>query len=90
MNELKNIELLEIVMRVDVPSSLKSRIDARIAEQVRESLPSQWLWLAAASVAILIAINTIAIRTEYRSVSSFEPTELITTGLGIQSSNQLY
>ncbi len=90
MNELKGIEVLRTVKRVEVPLRLKSNIDARIASQMSESLPSQWLWLAAASVVLLITINTLAIRTEYTGDNSNDPTESIATGLGIQTSNQLY
>lgn len=87
---MSEMNLLAAVKRVEVPSHLKQQIDDRISNAKVGALPDQWLWLAAASVAVLITVNTFVIRSEYVDSRSSGQTNVLTASMGIKTSNQLY
>ncbi|MCF8464226.1 MAG: hypothetical protein K9G41_05270 [Flavobacteriales bacterium] len=87
----KQIELLTTVDRVDVPPLLKTRIDARIRQVAEDSLSNGWVWSFAATVALLIVVNSMVfLRVTGESTSSESEVYTITQGMGINVSNQLY
>jgi hypothetical protein len=85
------IELLSKVGRVETPPFLKTRIDARIQQLAEDSISSGWVWSFAATVALLIVVNSmIFLGGTSDSTSSENGAYTITQGMGMNVSNQLY
>ena len=90
MEEMNELNLLAAVKRVEPPIHLKRQLDARVSKVEADSLPNTWIWMAAASVALLITVNTFMFRNEYFEGRSSQSTNEFTSAMGIQTSNQLY
>ncbi|MBP9151959.1 MAG: hypothetical protein KBF73_06720 [Flavobacteriales bacterium] len=87
----KQIELLSEVRRVDAAPFLKTRIDARILQMAEDSISSGWVWSFAATVALLIVVNSmIFLGGTDDSTSSESGAYTITQAMGMNVSNQLY
>ncbi len=85
------IELLTKVDRVDAPSFLKTRIDARIRQVAEDSLSNGWVLSFAATVALLIVVNSMVfLRGAEDSATHVSSAYSITQGMGMNVSNQLY
>jgi bacteriorhodopsin len=72
------------MMKVIPDDSLYSKIENRIQKQT--TIPSQWLWVAAASFTILLSLNIKLILTKLNQ--SNNQTELLASS--ISKTNQLY
>lgn len=72
------------MMKVVPNDSLFSQIENRI--QKKTTIPSQWLWVAAASFAVLLSLNIKLILT--KSKQSNTQTELLASSMS--KTNQLY
>ena len=91
MEELKELDRLKNVARVEAPPFLKTRIDARIQQLAEDSISSAWVWGFAATVALLVVVNgTILLRGSGSDASSFDVASSITSSMGINNLNQLY
>jgi len=91
MEELNKIELLKQVKRVDAPPFLRTRIDARIQQAAEDSLSNGWVWSFAATVALLIVVNSMVFLSGTEDVSTADSgAYTVTQGMGINVSNQLY
>ena len=91
MEELNELELLQQVKRVDTPPFLRTRIDARILQASEDSLSNGWVWSFAATVALLIVVNSMVFLSGTEDSSTSDTgAYTITQGMGINVSNQLY
>jgi len=72
------------MMKVVPDDSLLLKIEDRLVQQ--NTISSQWVWIAAASFAILLSINIKLITS--KSKTSNNETELLATS--ISKTNQLY
>ncbi len=91
MHYQNEMEQLKEVQRVEVPAHLRAHIDARIAQAAQESVPTGWVWGFAATVAFLIALNGLALlRAQQDGTENANAAQVISEGMGISQSNQLY
>ncbi|MGK0384643.1 MAG: hypothetical protein ACJAVL_001387 [Bacteroidia bacterium] len=91
MKDLNELELLKQVKRVDAPSFLRTRIEARIQQAAEDSLSNGWVWSFAATVALLIVVNSMVFFNVTEDVSTTDSgAYTITQGMGMNISNQLY
>ncbi|MFM1875278.1 MAG: hypothetical protein RL266_1015 [Bacteroidota bacterium] len=92
MQEMKELEVLEKVNRVEVPPFLFTRIEARIQSQLNEQLPVRWVWVSLSAVLFLVVINTLILQGNTQLPKSWNASSVqyISEEMGIQTTNQLY
>jgi hypothetical protein len=92
MQEMKELEVLEKVNRVEVPPFLFTRIEARIQSQLNEQLPVRWVWVSLSAVLFLVVINTLILQGNTQLPKSWNTSSVqyISEEMGIQTTNQLY
>jgi len=91
MQEMKELEVLEKVNRVEAPPFLFTRIEARIQAQLNEQLPIRWVWVSISTVLLLFVVNTLILRDSTQlSETSNSSAQHISEEMGMQTSNQLY
>lgn len=91
MQEMKELEVLEKVNRVEAPPFLFTRIEARIQAQLNEQLPIRWVWVSISTVLLLVVVNTLILRDSTQlSETSNGSIQHISEEMGMQTSNQLY
>lgn len=91
MQEMKELEVLEKVNRVEAPPFLFTRIEARIQAQLNEQLPIRWVWVSISTVLLLVVVNTLILRDSTQlSETSNSSVQHISEEMGMQTSNQLY
>lgn len=74
---------LESIGKVNPPAHLLSKIEQRISNQ---NVPTGVIWMAAASIAVLIALNVLAVSQKSSPKNEFE----ITFSGTLNKNNQLY
>jgi hypothetical protein len=91
MQEMKELEVLKKVNRVEAPPFLFTRIEASIQAQVNEQLPMRWVWVSISTVLLLVVVNTLILRDSAQlSETSNSSVQHISEEMGMQTSNQLY
>lgn len=91
MQEMKELEVLEKVNRVEAPPFLFTRIEARIQAQLNEQLPIRWVWVSLSTMLLLVVVNTlILVGNTQHSNASNSGIHHISEEMGMQTSNQLY
>lgn len=91
MQEMKELEVLKKVNRVEAPPFLFTRIEASIQAQVNEQLPLRWVWVSISTVLLLVVVNTLILRDSAQlSETSNSSVQHISEEMGMQTSNQLY
>lgn len=91
MDENKEIDLLLKIGRVDAPSSLRAKVEARIANEKKQTIPMRTVWSIAASVAVLLVLNVWALTNSNRTNRmDYSVGTSLATEMNIRTSNQLY
>ena len=91
MEQNKELDLLSKIGRVEAPSSLRAKVDVRIAKEEKQTIPVRTVWSVAASVAVLFVLNVWALTISNRINSTdYSAGTSLATEMHISTSNQLY
>jgi hypothetical protein len=80
---------LEGAQRAEAPPMLFEKIVSRINKARVEVLPSKVVWLAAASILIIISANVLLLRASSQSPSQKDPYQLIVNDYQLNTTNPL-
>jgi hypothetical protein len=83
-----NIELLKTINRVDAPSFLFTKIEARLSNEIYQA-PKHWK-LAFVVCSVLILAFNIYILTKVSKVNTNENLSEVFSSMQLETSNQLY
>lgn len=90
MKQQPDIEQLKRVKKVAAPPFLLTRIQAKIEENNMEHLAPQWKWAGVLAIALMLFMNIFVVNLEQQNNTQSEAMEMISEGMGLFQSNQLY
>ncbi|MCB0528926.1 MAG: hypothetical protein KDC65_10655 [Saprospiraceae bacterium] len=90
MKQQHSLEQLRSVKKVETPPFLLTRINAKIAAQQAEALPSSWQWAGALAFGLMLLFNVMVVRANRQTGSGQGSVETLAYDLQMTASNQLY
>jgi hypothetical protein len=85
---MRKLELLKKIQKVDAPPFLYTRIQAKIRSAATEQLPMSWKWAGGLAFSMLIVGNLYF--STLNSAASTSSIEVLAEGMRLQSQNQFY
>ncbi|MCB0763221.1 MAG: hypothetical protein R2815_04235 [Flavobacteriales bacterium] len=90
MEEQRIDQLLSSVERVDPPTFLLIRIEARIAARLEQRPARAWVWAASFAMVLVLTANSYVLLSGARDAGGEDALEQLASGMSLDASNQLY